>query len=48
MSFLDVLFPVHKMLKKEDIIGDIPASREIVKKTFDIAWPSALESVFIA
>lgn len=48
MSFLDVLFPVHKMLKKEDIIGDIPASREVVKKTFDIAWPSALESVFIA
>ncbi len=48
MVFLDVLFPVHKMLKKEDIIGDIPASREVVKKTFDIAWPSALESVFIA
>ncbi len=48
MSFLDVLFPVHKMLKKEDIIGDIPASRDVVKKTFDIAWPSALESVFIA
>lgn len=48
MSFLDVLFPVHKMLKKEEIIGDIPASREVVKKTFDIAWPSALESVFIA
>ena len=48
MSFLDMLFPVHKMLKKEEIIGDIPDSREIVKKTFDIAWPSALESVFIA
>ena len=48
MSLMDLLFPVKKMVKEKDIIGDIPESREIVKKTFDLAWPSALESVFIA
>lgn len=48
MSLMNLIFPVEKMLKKGEKIGEIPDSATIVKKTFDIAWPSALESVFIA
>lgn len=48
MSLMNTVFPVHKMVKKDEIVGDIPSSGSIVKRTFDMAWPSALESVFIA
>lgn len=30
------------------MLGEIPSNRDIYKRTFDIAWPSALESVLIA
>lgn len=35
------------MIKQEQIIGDIPPSKEVYRKTFDVAWPSAVESVLV-
>lgn len=48
MDIWQRLFHCERMLKPEQIVGDIPASKDIVRRTFDIAWPSALESVLIA
>ncbi len=42
------LFRWQSMIKPEEIVGEIPSNREIYRKTFDIAWPSAVESVLIA
>lgn len=48
MSFLINKFRWQGMIKKEEIVGDIPCNKDIYKRTFDIAWPSAVESVLIA
>lgn len=48
MNWLKNMFRWQSMIKKEDIVGDVPSNREIYKKTFDIAWPSAVESVLIS
>lgn len=42
------LFSLTKHLKPSDIHGDIPSDKEIFKKTFQVAWPSTLESVLIS
>lgn len=42
------LFRWQSMIDPNEIVGDVPSNREIYKKTFDIAWPSATESVLIA
>lgn len=42
------LFRWQSMVKQEELVGEVPSNREIYKKTFDIAWPSAVESVLIA
>ncbi|MCF0112159.1 MAG: MATE family efflux transporter [Erysipelotrichaceae bacterium] len=36
------------MLKPDQIAGEIPPAKDIVRRTFDIAWPSATESVLVA
>ncbi len=41
-------FRWQAMIDKKNIVGEIPSNRTIYKKTFDIAWPSAVESVLIA
>ena len=48
MNTLLSKFKWQSMIKKEEVLGDIPSNKAIYKKTFDIAWPSALESVLIA
>jgi len=48
MSFLIDKFKWQGMIKKEEIVGVIPSNKDIYKRTFDIAWPSAVESVLIA
>jgi Na+-driven multidrug efflux pump len=35
-------------LKPDQIVGPIPATKDIVKRTFTIAWPSATEAVLIS
>ncbi|NLC96459.1 MAG: MATE family efflux transporter [Erysipelotrichaceae bacterium] len=41
-------FKWQSMIKENQIVGEIPSNSKIYKKTFDIAWPSALESVSMA
>ncbi len=48
MDYILKLFKWQNMINPSEIKGDIPSNRKIYKKTFDIAWPSALESVLIA
>ena len=48
MELWDQIFRCHKMIAPDKIVGEIPPSKQIVKRTFSIAWPSALESVLIA
>ena len=48
MGLLKRLFLVENMLKPKDVRGDLPTTKEVYKKTFDMAWPSALEAVLVA
>jgi len=41
-------FSVNHMLKKEQLIGTLPPSREIYGNFIKIAWPSALEALLVA
>ncbi len=42
------LLSVKSMLKKDQIIGDLPTSRNAYQNFFKIAWPSALEAFLVA
>lgn len=39
---------VHHMLKKNQILGEVPSSRTIYRNFFKIAWPSALEALLVS
>ena len=41
-------FRWQNIIKKDKIVGEIPTNKEILMKTFNIAWPSATESVLVA
>lgn len=41
-------FSVSSMLKKDQIIGELPSSKEAYKNFIKIAWPSALEAFLVA
>ena len=43
IAFLDA----HKMIDSSKILGPLPDNSKIYKHAFEIAWPSALESVFL-
>lgn len=42
------LLSVRNMLKKDQIIGDLPASSEVYQNFIRMAWPSALEALLVA
>lgn len=42
------LLNTDKLLKGFDVQGEIPESRQIVKNTLQIAWPSVLESFLVS
>ena len=48
MSILKRLFTIEGILKNKEIKGKLPSGKKIFKETFDAAWPSTVESVFIA
>lgn len=48
MSRLLNFFRWQGMIKPSQISGEIPSNKEIYKRTYHIAWPSAVESVLIA
>lgn len=41
-------FSVDSMLKKDQIIGNLPSSKEAYRNFIKIAWPSALEAFLVA
>lgn len=38
----------HKMIDKDILLGPLPKNSEIYKKAYQVAWPSALESILVA
>ena len=38
----------HKMIDKNKLLGPLPNNSEIYKKAYQVAWPSALESILVA
>lgn len=44
---LENLLSVNKMLKKNQIIGEIPSSKEAYSNFYKIAWPSAIEAFLV-
>lgn len=48
MKSLLYIFRWQSMIKPELIQGDILTNKQIYRRTFDIAWPSAIESILIA
>ncbi len=45
---LGSFFDCQKMVKKDQILGPIPSNRSVLKRTYDVAWPSAMESILVA
>ena len=43
IAFLDA----HKMIQQNKILGPLPDNKKIYRHAFEIAWPSALESIFL-
>lgn len=48
MNLIKKLATWEGILKPKDIKGEMPSNKAIYRRTFDIAWPSALENVLIA
>ncbi len=42
------LFSVNSMLKKDQLIGELPSTRYVYQNFFRIAWPSALEALLVS
>lgn len=40
-------FDCPNMIKKDQQQGEIPPSRDVYRRTFEMAWPSAVESVLV-
>ena len=47
-QLLKKMFWVEYMLKPEQILGDIPTTKEVYKTSFNISWPCALETVLVS
>lgn len=41
------LFSVNKMLKAQQVIGDLPNSKQVYKNFLKMAWPSAMEALLV-
>ena len=46
-KFFEKLYSVPNMIKSEDIIGEVPETKQVYKNAIDMAWPSAIESVLV-
>ena len=41
------LFSVNKMIKPDQVIGDLPATSQVYKHFYKMAWPSAMEALLV-
>lgn len=48
MKFLKRLISCQNLLHEDQILGEIPKDFDIYKRTFQIAWPSMMESILIS
>lgn len=44
---LKKLYSVSNMIKQENIIGEVPDTKQVYKNAIDMAWPSAIEAVLV-
>lgn len=47
-KLLAKVFSIQGMLKPNQIVGELPTTKEAYKRTFDMAWPSAIEAVLVS
>ena len=48
MNMLSIIPRPYQMIDKNKILGPLPKNFDIYKHAFQIAWPSALESILVA
>lgn len=41
-------FSIEYMLKKDEILGVLPSTRDVYKNAFNMSWPCALEAVLVS
>lgn len=47
-KLLRKIFSIQSMMGKTGISSDLPTSKEAYKRSFDMAWPSAVEAVLVS
>lgn len=47
LKIIKSFYSVKSMVKEKDVIGEIPSTKQVYKRAFDVAWPSATESVLV-
>ena len=41
-------FSINYMLKKDEILGSLPTTKEVYKNSFNMSWPCAFEAVLVS
>ena len=47
-NLLKQFFSIDYMLKKDEILGSLPTTREVYKNSFNMSWPCAFEAVLVS
>lgn len=47
-NLLKRFFSIDYMLKKDEILGTLPTTREVYKNSFNMSWPCAFEAVLVS
>lgn len=47
-NLLKRFFSIDCMLKKDEILGSLPTTREVYKNSFNMSWPCAFEAVLVS
>jgi putative MATE family efflux protein len=47
-NLLKRFFSIDYMLKKDEILGSLPTTREVYKNSFNMSWPCAFEAVLVS
>lgn len=47
-NLLKRFFSIDYMLRKNEILGTLPTTREVYKNSFNMSWPCAFEAVLVS
>lgn len=47
-NLLKRFFSIDYMLKKDEILGSLPTTKEVYKNSFNMSWPCAFEAVLVS